>query len=128
MLLALVGLLFAVPVLWAVSVGAVREVRRARARDPRVGCQAWVAVAGLGGCRYRCCEPVFAGGSLCRRHEVERSRAVPGEEAADPDLEMIDQPQAVGRALVQARIGIPLAAGALLGLIVLGVWASVRIL
>lgn len=112
MLLILVGLAFAVPLLWTVSVGAVREVREGRRSDPRLGCQAWVPVAGLSGRRYRCCAPVYAGGSWCLRHEVDR-----GEEpdAAGTEARFIDEPQAVGRALVRARIGIPLALASLAG-------------
>ena len=123
MLLLLVGLLFGVPILWAVSVGAVREARRARRRSPRDGCQAWVAVPGLRGRRYRCCEPVYAGGSWCRRHEVARD----GDPASVDDATLIDEPQAVGRALVQARIGIPLAILMVLGTGVLVVWAIQRL-
>lgn len=112
MLLLLVGLAFAVPLLWTVSVGAVREARALRRTDPRVGCQAWVPVTGLRGRRYRCCEPTYAGGSWCLRHEVER----PAEhEGAASDAMLIDEPQAVGRALVRARIGIPLAVASLVG-------------
>ena len=104
MLLILVVVAFGAPILWTVSVGAVREARRARQQDPRVGCQAWVAVPGLPRRLYRCAEPSYAGGPWCRRHEV-----LPEARDAHPDVELIDEPQSVGRALAQARIGIPLA-------------------
>lgn len=111
MLLILVGLAFAVPILWTVSVGAVREVRQMRASDPRLGCQAWVAVPRLPGRRYRCGASVYAGGPWCLRHEVDREDQ--HEQAADVTL--IDEPQGVGRALVRARFGIPLALASLAG-------------
>jgi hypothetical protein len=123
--LVLVGLAFAVPVLWTVSVGAMREVRRARRRSPRVGCQAWVTVPGLPGRLYRCCEPVYASGSFCRRHEADRGSDAP---QGDSRPTTIDEPQAVGRALAQARIGIPLAILAVLGSVALLVWAIQRTL
>ncbi|WP_052667578.1 hypothetical protein [Nitriliruptor alkaliphilus] len=106
MLLILVGLAFAVPILWTVSVGAVREVREVRASDPRLGCQAWVAVAGLPGRRYRCGASVYAGGPWCLRHEVDRE----DQQEVAADVTLIDEPQGVGRALVRARVGVPLAA------------------
>jgi hypothetical protein len=102
----------AIPVLWALSVGAMGNARRARERDPRRGCQAWVAITGLGDRRYRCCEPRYAGGPWCRRHEVAHRR---GELELAPDAALIDEPQEVGRSLVQARIGVPLAVLYLLG-------------
>lgn len=120
MLLILVGLLLGVPILWTVSVGAVREARRAKRLDPRAGCQAWVAVPGVRGRLYRCCEPVYAGGSWCRPHEVVRAGNATD---VDSDAAPIDEPQAVGRALAQARIGVPLALVALLGTVALIVWA-----
>lgn len=116
MLLILVGLAFAVPILWTISVGAVREVREVRASDPRLGCQAWVAVAGLPGRRYRCGAAVYAGGTRCLRHEVDRDVE---EEGAATDVTLVDEPQAVGRALVRARVGVPLALAALSGAVLL---------
>lgn len=123
MLLILVGLAFAIPVLWTVSVGALRELGRARGFDPRRGCQAWVAVPGLAGRRYRCCEPVYASGTWCRAHEVALAR---GELATDHDAVLIDESQAVGRALAQARIGLPLGLVAVVGVVALVVWAVQR--
>ena len=96
----------AIPVLWALSVGALRTVRRARTRDPRQGCQAWVAISGLPGRRYRCGVPRDPGGAWCRRHEVDARR---GTLELEPDATLIDEPQQVGQGLAQARIGIPLA-------------------
>ncbi len=118
MLMIVAGVVFGVPIIWALSVGALRDRRRARELGPRTGCQAWVAVSGLPKRRYRCCEPVYAGGPWCRRHEVDRS---PAPEPADATL--IDEHQAVGRAVVQARIGIPLAALAVLVTVGAGGWA-----
>jgi hypothetical protein len=111
-LLILVGLAFAVPLLWTVSVGAVGEARAVRRTDPRIGCQAWVAVPGLPGRRYRCCEPIYAGGSWCLRHEVDRTDE---HGSAGAGVTLVDEPQAVGRALARARIGIPLALASLVG-------------
>jgi hypothetical protein len=127
-ILIALGVLFGVPVLWTVSVGAVRDARRARQIDPRSGCQAWVTVRGLGGRRYRCGEPLFAGGPGCRRHESERARDTlqVDPDKADPDAELIDEHQAVGRALAQARIGIPLAIVTVLATLVLIVWTLQR--
>jgi hypothetical protein len=122
-LLIAIGVAFGVPILWAVSVGAMRDVRRAREIGPRAGCQAWVAVPGMPGRRYRCCEPRHAGGPRCRLHAVAHARGTLDEE---PDATLIDEPAAVGRAIRQARIGIPLAALALAGGVVLLVWAVVR--
>jgi hypothetical protein len=120
-LLIVVGLAFAVPILWTVSVGAVREARRLRAVDPREGCQAWVTVPGLRGRVYRCGVPVYAGGSWCLRHELSGSRA-----EADPDVTAVDQPQEAGRALVRARVGIPLAVVTLLALVATTIWLVQR--
>jgi hypothetical protein len=122
-ILIAIGVLFGVPVLWTVSVGAVREARRARRIDPRAGCQAWVKVPGLRGRRYRCGEPLFAGGPGCRLHDSERARDILH---VDPDAELIDEHQAVGRALAQARIGIPLAVVTVLATCVLIVWTIQR--
>jgi hypothetical protein len=121
-LLALIGLAFAVPILWVVSVGAVRDARRARELDPRAGCQAWVEVPRLRGRRYRCGSPVHvAGGDRCLRH-----RAPPGDVEVDapqdPSLTYLDQPAAAGRALALARIGVPLAVLAVLATVVLLAW------
>ena len=119
MLLILVVALFGAPILWTVSVGALREAGRARQRNPRVGCQAWVTVPGMRRRLYRCCEPVYAGGPWCRRHEVARARdALPTAQ----DTTLIDEPQAVGRALAQARIGVPVALAAILGAGAVAVW------
>lgn len=123
MILIAIGVLFGVPILWAVSVGALRDARAGRAMDPRAGCQAWVAVPGMPGRRYRCGEPRYAGGPWCRRHEVARAR---GELEAEPDATLIDEPAAVGRALRQARIGVPLAVLTMVGTVVLLVWALQR--
>ncbi|MEX1164241.1 MAG: hypothetical protein WEB03_11745 [Nitriliruptor sp.] len=123
MLLLLVGLAFALPILWTISVGAIREARRAREVDPREGCQAWVAVRGVGGRLYRCAQPVFIeGGSRCLRHrQAERDPA-----SVDPDADLIDQPQAVGRATALARIGVPLAVLVATALVGTAVWALTR--
>lgn len=123
MLLTIVGLVFAVPILWAVSVGAIRELRRARRRSPRNGCQAWVAVPGLGGRRYRCCEPVFAGGDRCRRHHGAGESPLA---QADVDAVFVDEPAAVGRALALARIGVPLAVVTVLVVFAVAWWAVLR--
>lgn len=115
----LIGLAFAVPILWTVSVGAVRQARRARASDPREGCQAWVAVRGLPGRRYRCCQPVPApGDDRCRQH---RGREVPAA-AETSGARLVDEPQEVGRSLALARVGVPAAAVALVGAVALAAW------
>lgn len=124
MLFIVLALIIGLPVLWTVSVGALRDARRARQLDPRDGCQAWVTVSGLRGRRYRCYEPVYAGGPWCRRHEVQ-GRTEPAE--IDPDVDLIDEPQAVGRAIVQARIGIPLGIATVLGLVGALAWALQRL-
>lgn len=118
MLMIVAGVMFGVPILWALTVGARRDERRARELGPRSGCPAWVAVTGLPKRRYRCCEPVYAGGPWCRRHEVDRS---PAPETAEVTL--IDEHQAVGRAVVQARIGIPLVALTVIATVGAGIWA-----
>ena len=123
MVLIVIGVLFGVPILWAVSVGAMRDVRRAREIGPRAGCQAWVAVPGMAGRRYRCCEPRYAGGPWCRRHEVAHAR---GTLEQDPDARLIDEPAAVGRAVRQARIGIPLVVLSVVGTVALLVWGLRR--
>jgi len=118
-----IGVLFGVPILWAVSVGAMRDVRRAREIGPRAGCQAWVTVPGLSGRRYRCCEPRYAGGPWCRLHAVADTR---GTLERDPDARLIDEPAAVGHAVRQARIGIPLAVVSVVGTLGLLFWAVQR--
>lgn len=123
MLLILIGLVFGAPILWTVSVGAVREARRMRQQDPRTGCQEWVAIRGLRGRLYRCGEPICAGGSRCLRHE---RGADENTEQTHPDSVLIDEPQAVGRALALARIGVPLAIAASVAAVVLLVWALQR--
>jgi hypothetical protein len=124
-LLALIGLAFAVPILWVVSVGAVRDARRARELDPRVGCQAWVEVPRLRDRRYRCGAPVHvAGADRCLVHR----RRTPDEAdpPADPALTYVDEPAAAGRALALARVGVPLALLSLAGAVTLAVWAVAR--
>lgn len=118
MLLIIVGLAVGLPIVWVLSVGALREVRDARRDDPRAGCQAWVRVRGLPGRRYRCAQPLYAGGTWCLPHEVGVRDTAP---TAD-DAITVDEPQTVGRALVQARIGVPLALVVVLGLVAAGVW------
>jgi hypothetical protein len=118
-LLILVVLIIGTPILWAVSVGALREAGRARRRDPRDGCQAWVSVPGLRGRLYRCCEPLYAGGPWCRPHEVARSRDTM---EAPGDVTRVDEPQAVGRAIAQARIGVPIAVLVTVAAIAVAVW------
>lgn len=120
MVLIAIGVLFGVPVLWAVSVGALRDARAGRAMDPRVGCQAWVAVPGMPRRRYRCGEPRYAGGPWCRRHEVAHARS---DAEPEPDATLIDEPAAVGRAMRQARFGVPLAVLTVVGAVVLLGWA-----
>lgn len=124
MILIAIGVLFGVPILWAVSVGALRDARAGRAMDPRTGCQAWVAVPGMPGRRYRCGEPRYAGGPRCRRHEVAHAR---GDLEPDPDGTLIDESAAVGRAVRQARIGVPLAVLTVVGTVVLLAWTLERI-
>lgn len=125
MLLALIGLAFAVPILWVVSVGAVRDARRAREADPRAGCQAWIEVPHLPGRRYRCGSPVHvAGADRCLRHRAPRGGEV--EPQPDPALTYLDQPAAAGRALVLARVGVPLAVLVLLAAAAALVWALAR--
>lgn len=124
MILIAIGVLFGVPILWAVSVGALRDARAGRETDPRAGCRAWVVVPGMPGRRYRCGEPRYAGGPWCRRHEVAHTR---GELEAEPDARLIDEPAAVGRAVRQARIGVPLAVLTLAGSVALLVWALQRV-
>jgi hypothetical protein len=123
-ILVAIGVLFGVPVLWAVSVGALRDARAGRAMDPRAGCQAWVAVPGMPGRRYRCAEPRYAGGPWCRRHEVAHARGLIEEE---PEATLIDEPAAVGRAVRQARIGVPLAVLTVAGTVALLAWALQRV-
>jgi hypothetical protein len=122
-LLLIVGLVVAVPIRWAVSAGALREVRRARELDPRQGCQAWVAVPRVRDRLYRCGEPVYAGGGRCLRHETGRA---PDAGATHPDARRVDEPQAVGRALALARVGVPLATLAAVAATALVVWAVAR--
>jgi hypothetical protein len=125
-ILALIALAFAVPILWVVSVGALRDARRAREADPRDGCQAWVEVPRLPGRRYRCGSPVHvATADRCLRHRSPRG----GSEVdppPDPALTYLDQPSAAGRALALARIGVPLAVLALVATVVLAIWLFVR--
>jgi len=113
------GAIAAIPVLWALTIGALRNAQRARDADPRRGCQAWVTIAGLPRRRYRCGTPRDAGGRWCRRHEAAHRR---GELEPEPDATLIDAPQELGRSLVQARIGIPLTALYLLGAVGLATW------
>jgi hypothetical protein len=125
-ILALIALAFAVPILWVVSVGALRDARRAREADPRAGCQAWVEVPRLPGRRYRCASPVHVAGSdRCLRHRTPRG----SREAVatpDPELTYLDQPAAAGRALVLARVGVPLAVLALLAAVAALIWLLAR--
>jgi hypothetical protein len=125
-ILALIALAFAVPILWVVSVGALRDARRAREADPRAGCQAWVEVPRLPGRRYRCASPVHvAGADRCLRH---RSPGGSGEvePTPDPALTYLDQPAAAGRSLALARVGVPLAVLTLLATLALAIWLLVR--
>lgn len=115
MILALVALVVAVPLLWAVSVGAIREAKAHRRAGAASGCRAWVEVAGMPGRRYRCCEPVYAGGPRCLRHELEA-------DGDDPGAEHVEESQAVARALVRARIGVPTAVAALALVVTLTAW------
>ena len=121
-LLLLVALVVVPPIAWAVSVGAVRELRRARAVDPRVGCQAWVAVRGLSGGCYRCARPGVAGSPWCRIHINATTDAGPEVSCS----RRIDEPQAVGRALAIARVGIPIAAVLAAALLAAIAWATIR--
>lgn len=123
MLLILIGLVFGAPILWTISVGALREARRMRRQDPRTGCQEWVAVRGMRGRLYRCSEPICAGGSRCLRHERGADESA---EETHPGAALIDEPQGVGRALALARIGVPLAVAASVAAVVLLVWALQR--
>lgn len=127
MILIAIGILVGAPILWTVSVGAVREARLARTRDPRSGCQAWVEVPGPGmrGRHYRCGEPRYAGGAWCRLHEVQRARGTFDER---PDALRIDEHQAVGRAMARARIGVPLAGLSVLATAGFVVWAVGQVL
>jgi hypothetical protein len=125
-ILALIALAFAVPILWVVSVGALRDARRAREADPRAGCQAWVEVPRLPGRRYRCGSPVHvAGADRCLRHRSPRSGSEV-DPTPDPELTYLDQPAAAGRALALARIGVPLAVLALVATLILATWLLVR--
>jgi hypothetical protein len=121
-LLALIGLAFAVPILWVVSVGAVRDARRARELDPRIGCQAWVEVPRLPRRRYRCGSPVHvAGADRCLRHR----RVLDDDLGAAPgEVDLVDEPAAAGRAIALARIGVPVAA-AVVVLLVVSAWLLV---
>jgi hypothetical protein len=122
LLLALIALVFGVPVLWAVSVGALRDARRARQRDPREGCQAWVAVPRMGRRRYRCGAPLHAGGPTCRRHALADLGSPAAPAASEDGVVLVDEPQDVGRALAQARVGVPLAIASTLGALALLLW------
>jgi hypothetical protein len=120
-LLLLVGLAVAVPILWTLSVGAVREARAGRAADPARGCRAWTAVRGLPGRLYRCGEPVYAGGTRCLPHERG------GDDAAShPDAERVEAPRWAAEARVRARIGVPLAVLLLVALVSVAAWLLVR--
>ena len=127
MLLLLAVLAIALPVLWAVSFGALRDARRAREVDPREGCQAWVEVRGQPGRRYRCARPRFAGGTWCRRHEVAPDAERGAPDTADAEVELIDEPQDVGRALAQARFGIPVAIATVVALLAATAWLVARL-
>ncbi|MTV24064.1 hypothetical protein FTX61_01310 [Nitriliruptoraceae bacterium ZYF776] len=135
MLLLLVALLVGLPLLWTVSVGALRDLRRARALDPRSGCQAWVTVRRLPDRRYRCGTPTYAGTDRCRLHLATEVTATPRAAGPAPGhatdrrgVRHLDEPQAVGQAIVLARIGVPLAVATSVGLVALSVWAAVRTL
>jgi hypothetical protein len=125
-ILALIALAFAVPILWVVSVGALRDARRAREADPRAGCQAWVEVPRLPGRRYRCGSPVHvAGADRCLRHRSPRGGSEV-DPTPEPELTYLDEPAAAGRALVLARIGVPLAVLAVLAAAACLVWLLAR--
>ncbi|MCC5948979.1 MAG: hypothetical protein JJT89_11035 [Nitriliruptoraceae bacterium] len=106
MLFAVAAILVGTPILWAMSVGALREVRRLQAQDPPwTGCPVWVRVRGVPGRRYRCAQRPAHGGTRCPQHEASARRG----ELHEPAGRDVEEPQDVGRALAQARLAIPLA-------------------
>lgn len=120
MIVLLVGLVLAAVSLWSVSVGAVLEVRRERARDLERLCRAWVPLAG-GQRLYRCGAPTARGRDHCPTHA-----AAPRRNAAEthPDAERVEATRQWADAHRKMRWGVPTATLAVvLTVAALAVWA-----
>lgn len=113
MIVLVVALVLAAVSLWSVSVGAIMEVRRERARDLDALCRAWVPLAG-GDRLYRCGARTASGSEYCPTHAAPSRR---NAATTHPDAEKVEATRQWADARRKMRWGIPVATASLLATI-----------
>lgn len=120
MLILLVALVLATVSLWSVSIGALLEVRRERARDLADVCRAWVPLAG-GERLYRCGRATAPGRDFCPSHAAPARR---NAGTTHPDAARVEATRQWADARRKMRWGVPVASLTLVAVIVgLLAWA-----